>query len=229
MYRGQLLERARYRQRTDEDAECHLTRELREHLACVDLEADGHVWTRLNCEREDELVYRWGEAWKLTPEEEAQLAVLETVREQVIKDLMSGGPCPGWYQCRRPKTAPARTERAPGRSLIGRRSAPTFKQLANQPSRHSCPMLISLATTCERFDRRLLAAEFARVELADPIVPTRESSTPTHCLCADEPRSLDAALQFYGVQEGHPRQAHDARSDVEATVAVLAAQFENVS
>ena len=41
-----------------------------------------------------------------------------------------------------------------------------------------------------------------------------------------EPRSLDAALRFYGVEQGEaPRQAHDARSDVEATVAVLAAQL----
>lgn len=46
-------------------------------------------------------------------------------------------------------------------------------------------------------------------------------------LAAHERRSsLDAALRLYGVAEGPaPRQAHDARSDVEATVAVLAAQL----
>lgn len=42
-----------------------------------------------------------------------------------------------------------------------------------------------------------------------------------------ERRSLDAALRFYGVDTGEvPRRAHDARSDVEATVAVLAAQLD---
>ena len=41
-----------------------------------------------------------------------------------------------------------------------------------------------------------------------------------------EPRSLDDALRFYGVQQRQgTRQAHDARSDVEATVAVLVAQL----
>ena len=45
-----------------------------------------------------------------------------------------------------------------------------------------------------------------------------------------ESRSLDAALRFYGVEEGQaPRRAHDARSDVEATVAVLAAQLHTYS
>ena len=45
-------------------------------------------------------------------------------------------------------------------------------------------------------------------------------------LAAYEPRStLDAALRFYGVEEGPARrQVRDARSNVEATVAVLAAQ-----
>ena len=41
-----------------------------------------------------------------------------------------------------------------------------------------------------------------------------------------EPRSLDDALRFYGVQQRQgTRQAHDARSDVAATVAVLVAQL----
>ena len=43
-----------------------------------------------------------------------------------------------------------------------------------------------------------------------------------------EPRGLDDALRFYGVQQEEQaiRQPHDARSDVEATVAVLAAQLK---
>ena len=103
-------------------------------------------------------------------------------------------------------------------------SAPTFKQLASTIS----ALLSDVDLTgynVERFDRRLLAAEFARVELEDPMTDTRVIDAYT-LFVRREPRSLDAALQFYGVQEGHTRQAHDARSDVEATVAVLAAQLK---
>ena len=103
-------------------------------------------------------------------------------------------------------------------------SAPTFKQLA--------PTVAELLSHCdltgynvERFDRRLLAAEFGRAGLKDPMADARVIDAYT-LFVRLEPRSLDAALQFYRVQEGHTRQAHDARSDVEATVAVLAAQLK---
>ena len=103
-------------------------------------------------------------------------------------------------------------------------SAPTFAQLA--------PTVERLLSDCdltgynvERFDRRLLAAEFARVGLQDPMTGARVVDAYT-MFVRQEPRSLDAALQFYGVEvEESTRQAHDARSDVEATVAVLMAQL----
>ena len=106
-------------------------------------------------------------------------------------------------------------------------SSPTFKQLAST--------VAGLLSGCdltgynvERFDRRMLAAEFERVDFEDPLVGERVIDAYT-LFVRREPRSLDAALQFYGVQEGHTRQAHDARSDVEATVAVLAAQLKAYS
>ena len=103
-------------------------------------------------------------------------------------------------------------------------SAPTFAQLA--------PTVGALLSGCdltgynvERFDRRLLTAEFRRAGVADPTADARVIDAYT-IFVRQEPRSLDAALRFYRVQEGQAnRQAHDASSDVEATVAVLAAQL----
>ena len=103
-------------------------------------------------------------------------------------------------------------------------SAPTFAQLAQTVG--------ALLSDCdltgynvERFDRRLLAAEFRRAGVEDPTVGALVIDAYT-IFVRQEPRSLDAALRFYGVQEGQAnRQAHDASSDVEATVAVLAAQL----
>jgi DNA polymerase-3 subunit epsilon len=103
-------------------------------------------------------------------------------------------------------------------------SVPTFAQLA--------PTVGALLSDCdltgynvERFDRRLLAAEFRRAEVADPTVGALVIDAYT-IFVRQEPRSLDAALRFYGVEEEQAhRQAHDASSDVEATVAVLAAQL----
>lgn len=103
-------------------------------------------------------------------------------------------------------------------------SAPTFAQLA--------PTVWALLSGCdltgynvERFDRRLLTAEFRRAGVADPTADARVIDAYT-IFVRQEPRSLDAALRFYRVQEGQAnRQAHDASSDVEATVAVLAAQL----
>lgn len=103
-------------------------------------------------------------------------------------------------------------------------SEPTFAQIAST--------VRTLFSDCdltgynvERFDRRLLAAEFARVGIEDPMAGARVVDAYT-MFVRQEPRSLDAALQFYGVEEGETaRRAHDARSDVEATVAVLMAQL----
>jgi DNA polymerase-3 subunit epsilon len=104
-------------------------------------------------------------------------------------------------------------------------SAPTFAQLV--------PTIAALLSGCdlagfnvERFDRRLLAAEFRRVGVDNPTADARVIDAYTIFL-RQEPRSLDAALRFYGVQEGQAsRQAHEANSDVEAAVAVLVAQLK---
>ena len=103
-------------------------------------------------------------------------------------------------------------------------SAPTFAQLA--------PTVATLLSDCdltgynvERFDRRLLAAESRRAGFGDPTVGARVIDAYT-IFVRQEPRSLDAALRFYGVHEGQAnRQAHEASSDVEATIAVLVAQL----
>ena len=103
-------------------------------------------------------------------------------------------------------------------------SAPTFAQLA-QP-------VGALLSECDltgynvaRFDRRLLAAEFRRAGVEDPTVGAFVIDAYT-IFVRQEPRSLDGALRCYGVEAGQAhRQAHDASSDVEATVAVLAAQL----
>jgi DNA polymerase-3 subunit epsilon len=60
----------------------------------------------------------------------------------------------------------------------------------------------------------------------DPTVGARVIDAYT-IFVRQEQRTLDAALRFYGIADAvGPRQAHDARSDVAATVAVLAAQFQ---
>ena len=102
-------------------------------------------------------------------------------------------------------------------------SAPTFAQLA--------PTIVALLSGCdlagynvERFDRRMLAAEFRRVGLEDPTAGAHVIDAYT-LFVRQEPRSLEAALRFYGVEEAN-RRAHEAASDVEATVAVLVAQLK---
>ena len=102
--------------------------------------------------------------------------------------------------------------------------APTFAQLA--------PTIAALLSGCdltgynvERFDRRMLAAEFRRVGIEDPMAGARVIDAYT-IFIRQEPRSLDAALRFYGVPGQATRQAHEASSDVEATVAVLVEQLK---
>src|SRR4029077_3866776 len=89
-------------------------------------------------------------------------------------------------------------------------SAPTFAQLV--------PTVVALLTGCdlagfnvERFDRRLLVAEFRRAGVEDPTAGARVIDAYT-IFIRHEPRSLDAALRFYGVQEGQAiRQAHEGQ------------------
>ena len=103
-------------------------------------------------------------------------------------------------------------------------SAPTFAHLAQKVGEllSGCDLT---GYNVERFDRRLLAAEFQRAGVADPTAGALVIDAYT-IFARQESRSLDAALRFYKVEEGQAqRQAHDARSDVEATVAVLAAQL----
>ena len=102
--------------------------------------------------------------------------------------------------------------------------APTFAQLAETVS--ALPAECDLTGyNVERFDRRMLAAEFRRVELEDPTVGARIIDAYT-LFVRQEPRRLDDALRFYGVEGQQDRRPHDARSDVEATVAVLVAQLK---
>jgi DNA polymerase-3 subunit epsilon len=104
-------------------------------------------------------------------------------------------------------------------------TAPTFA--------HLVPVLTDLLGGCDmagynahRFDRKLLAAEFRRARAVDPTAGARVIDAYT-IFVRQEQRTLDAALRFYGIADAvGPRQAHDARSDVAATVAVLAAQFQ---
>jgi DNA polymerase-3 subunit epsilon len=103
--------------------------------------------------------------------------------------------------------------------------APTFTQLA--------PTVGALLSGCdlagynvERFDRRMLVNEFLRLELEDPTIGARIVDVYT-LFVRQEPRSLDAALRFYGVPGQANRRAHEASSDVEATVAVLLAQLKS--
>src|SRR4051812_21611799 len=105
-------------------------------------------------------------------------------------------------------------------------SAPTFAQLA--------PAVTVLLTGCDlagfnidKFDRRLLAAEFRRAGVDDPTIGARTVDAYT-IFVRQESRSLDAALKFYKVDvEGDtPRRAHEANSDVEAALAVLDAQLK---
>lgn len=103
-------------------------------------------------------------------------------------------------------------------------SSPTFAELAPTVSALLADRDLT-GYNVERYDRRLLAAEFRKAGCADPMVGARVLDAYT-LFARREPRSLDAALRFYGVDTTDaPRKAHDARSDVEATVAVLAAQL----
>jgi DNA polymerase-3 subunit epsilon len=104
-------------------------------------------------------------------------------------------------------------------------NAPTFLQLA--------PTITGILSGCDltgynikKFDCPMLTAEFRRVGLEDPTVGARIIDAYT-ILVRQESRSLDAALRFYGIEDAQgTRRAHEAASDVEAAVAVLAAQMK---
>ena len=165
-------------------------------LVCVDLEATG-LWP-------------------------GQDRIVQIATAKVFPD----GAVSTWASLVNPEQPiPAETTAIHGITDTMAAEAPTFAQLAPTIE----PILSGSDLTgynVERFDRRLLAAEFKRAKLNDPTDGARVVDAYTIFL-RQEPRSLDAALRFYGVEDGlATRQAHDASSDVEATVAVLVAQLQ---
>jgi len=165
-------------------------------LVCVDLEATG-VW-----------------------------AARDRIVQIAAASIFPDGSVSTWSSLVNPEQPiPPAATTIHGISNVMAACAPTFAQLA--------PTIRALLSgsdltgyNVERFDRRLLAAEFRRVGLEDPTVGARVIDAYTIFL-RQEPRSLEAALRFYGVQDGQAnRQPHDASSDVEATVAVLVAQLK---
>lgn len=106
--------------------------------------------------------------------------------------------------------------------------APTFAQLA--PTITAILAGTDLAGyNIDKFDRRLLTAEFRRAGVSDPTAGARSVDAYT-IFVRQESRGLDAALKFYDIEEGDtPRRAHEASSDVEAALAVLAAQLKAYS
>ena len=102
--------------------------------------------------------------------------------------------------------------------------APTFAQLAETVGARLAGCDLA-GYNVERFDRRMLAAEFRRAGLDDPTIGARVIDAYT-IFIRQEPRRLDDALRFYGVEEEETRRPHEASSDVEATVAVLVAQLK---
>jgi len=103
--------------------------------------------------------------------------------------------------------------------------APTFTKVA--PAIRSILSGSDLAGfSIKQFDQRLLAAEFRRAQLDDPTDGAMILDAKA-IFFKKEPRTLVAAVGFYGIEnELVNRQAHDASSDVEATVGVLAAQLQ---
>ena len=94
-----------------------------------------------------------------------------------------------------------------------------------QPLRPDCLSATSPATTSHDLIAGCSPPNVAAWESADPTVGARVIDAYA-LFVRQEPRSLDDALRFYGVPPGQgTRHAHDARSDVEATVAVLVAQL----
>ena len=102
--------------------------------------------------------------------------------------------------------------------------APTFAQLAETVGARLAGCDLA-GYNVERFDRRMLAAEFRRAGLDDPTIGARVIDAYT-IFIRQEPRRLDDAMRFYGVEEEETRRPHEASSDVEATVAVLVAQLK---
>ncbi len=140
--------------------------------------------------------------------------------------ILPNGAVSTWQSLVNPEMPiPAETTAVHGLTDAMVASAPTFAQVA--PTLAALLLGSDLAGyNVERFDRRLLGAEFRRVAMPDPTVDAR--CVDAYLIFARrEPRSLDAALRFYGVQgQLTDRRAHEAASDVEAALAVLAAQVK---
>ena len=179
-----------------------LARELSAHLlltrplVCVDLEATG-VWPG-----QDRIV---------------QIAVASIAPDGTVST---------WSSLVNPEQPiPPVTTAIHGISDAMVADAPTFAQLAGTIGERLAGCDLA-GYNVERFDRRMLAAEFRRAGLDDPTVGARVIDAYT-IFIRQEPRRLDDALRFYGVEEGQAnRRPHDASSDVEATVAVLVAQLK---
>ncbi len=180
----------------------HVAQELASHLVltrplvCIDLEATGVMLGR------DRIV---------------QIATAT---------ILPNGLVSTWQTLVNPEMPiPAETTAVHGLTDAMVTSAPTFAQVA--PTLMALLLGSDLAGyNVERFDRRLLGAEFRRVGLPDPTVDAR--CVDAYLIFARrEPRSLDAALRFYGVEgQVTDRRMHEAASDVEAALAVLAAQVK---
>ncbi len=143
--------------------------------------------------------------------------------------VLPNGAVTTWQTLVNPEMSiPAETTAVHGITDAMVASAPTFAQVA--PTLMALLLGSDLAGyNVERFDRRLLGAEFRRINLPDPTVGA--CTVDAYLIFARrEPRSLDAALRFYGVEEQvTDRRAHEAASDVEAALAVLTAQVKGYS
>ncbi len=180
----------------------HVAQELASHLVltrplvCIDLEATGVMLGR------------------------------DRIVQVATATILPNGLVSTWQSLVNPEMPiPAETTAVHGLTDAMVASAPTFAQVA--PTLAALLLGSDLAGyNVERFDRRLLGAEFRRVGLPDPTVDAR--CVDAYLIFARrEPRSLDAALRFYGVAEQvAERRAHEAASDVEAALAVLAAQVK---
>jgi DNA polymerase-3 subunit epsilon len=120
---------------------------------------------------------------------------------------------------------PAETTAVHGITDAMAAGAPTFAQLI--------PIITAILGGCDlagynidKFDRRLLAAEFRRAGVSDPTTGAHSVDAYT-IFVRQESRSLEAALKFYDIKDGKTHwRAHEASSDVEAALAVLAAQLK---
>ena len=140
-------------------------------LVCVDLEATG-VWP-------------------------GQDRIVQIATATIFPD----GRVSTWSSLVNPEQAiPAAAQTIHGISDTMAASSPTFAQLAPEIATLLAERDLT-GYNVERYDRRLLAAEFRRVGHEDPMADARVIDAYT-IFARQEPRNLDAALRFYGVETG---------------------------